>query len=98
MMKEINYELLEKLLSKERVNTYLRLADGNKQKATDLYLENLMQSQIFYAKLHWLKIGLRNAVNRQLSQKYGSEWYNNPNIGLNEKDKSQIQKAKNNLE
>lgn len=41
MMKEINYELLEKFLSTERVNTYLRLADGDKQKAANLYIENL---------------------------------------------------------
>lgn len=97
MLKEINYELLEKFLSIERVNTYLRLADGNKQKAADLYIENLKQCQFLYAKLHWLEIGLRNAINRQLSQKYGNEWYNNPHIGLFEKEQSQLQKAKESL-
>lgn len=98
MLKEVNYKLLEKFLSTERIGTYLCLADDNRQKTIDLYIENLKQCQIFYAKLHWLEIGLRNAINSQFSQKYGVEWFNNPHIGLNEKDKSQIQKAKNNLE
>ncbi len=98
MLEEINYEALENFLSVDRMATYLRLANSNKEKAIVLYQENLKQCQIFYAQLHWLEIGLRNAINFQLSKKYGDAWFDNANIGLNEKDKSQIQKAKKNLE
>jgi len=98
MLKNADYKMLENFLSTERLHTYLRLAEGNERKAIDLYVENLRQCQIFYFKLHWLEIGLRNVINRQLSEKYGDQWFNNPRIGLNEKDKLQIQKAKNNLE
>jgi hypothetical protein len=98
MLKHIDYETLAHILSAERLATYLRMAGGNNQKAADLYIENLKQCQVFYGKLHWLEIGLRNAMNRQLSQKYGIEWFNSPHIGLNEKDISQIQKAKEQLQ
>ena len=94
MLKNINYELLEKFLSAERVGTYLRLADGDKHKASDLYIKNLEQCQFLYVKLHWLEIGLRNAINRQLSQKYGIEWFDNQHIGFAEKEQSQLKKAR----
>lgn len=97
MLKHINYDTLARFLSAERLATYLRAAENNQKQATDLYIENLDQSRVLYSKLHWLEVGLRTAMNRQLSQKYGAEWFHNPHIGLNEKDISQIEKAKEQL-
>jgi hypothetical protein len=97
MLKHLHYGTLARFLSEERLATYVRAAAENKEKAADLYIENLNQSRILYGKLHWLEIGLRNAMNRQLSQKYGEKWFDNQHIGLNEKDISQIAKAKEQL-
>lgn len=94
MLKHLNYDTLAHFLSAERLATYVRAAANNHEKAADLYIENLKQCSILYGKLHWLEVGLRNAMNRELSQKYGAEWFDNPHIGLNEKDISQIEKAK----
>ena len=77
-MPHIRFTLLEDFLSAARLSTYLRLAQGNKEEAADLYIENLNQCQIYHTRLHWLEIGLRNAVNRQLSNRYGEDWYNSP--------------------
>lgn len=94
MLGPIDYETLARFLSPERLTTYLREAQEDKQKAIDLYIENLNQCRILYGQLHWLEIGLRNAINRELSHRYGHDWYDNPQTSLNEKDTSQIQKAK----
>jgi hypothetical protein len=93
----LSFDLLEHFISPERLNTYVRLANGNKEKAADLYIENLNQCQIFYTTLHWLEIGLRNAMNRELSGKYGLEWFDDPYVSLGEKEKAQIIKAKEHL-
>lgn len=98
MQEENNYSIMESFLSVDRMNKYLRLTDGDKYKAADLYMQNLNKCQVLYTRLHWLEIGLRNAVNYQLSQKYGHEWFNSSSIGLGEKEQAQIQKAKNNLQ
>ena len=57
MLEQIQYETLAGFLSPERLATYLREAKDDKQKAVDLYIENLNQSRMLYSKLHWLEIG-----------------------------------------
>jgi hypothetical protein len=97
MLKLLNYDALARFLSTERLATYLRMTANNSQKAADLYIENLKECQKLYEKLHWLEIGLRNAINRELSQKYGHEWFDNPSVGLGLKEQGQIAKAKEHL-
>jgi len=96
-MRHIDYTLLERFLSTDRLSTYMRLAGNDKQKAADLYLENLNQCQIFHTRLHWLEIGLRNAMNRQLVRRCGDNWFDDPLIGLGEIEQQQIHKAKDTL-
>lgn len=91
------YDLLAHFLSAERLNTYLRMAGGDKPKAAGLYLQNLQECQHFYAGLHWLEVGLRNAVHRELTACYGAAWYDNPKLGLGAKEQAQIEKAKEHL-
>jgi hypothetical protein len=93
----MDYEILKRFLSSDRLATYLRMANGQAENAADLYIKNLLESQNLYAKLHWLEIGMRNAINRELSMKYGAEWFDNPHLGLGEREQSHIQKAKDHL-
>lgn len=94
MLKHYNYDILAHFLSPDRLATYMRKAQHDKEKAAELYIENLNQCSLLYGKLHWLEVGLRNAMNRKLSQKYGGAWFDSPHIGLTDKDISQIEKAK----
>ncbi len=73
------------------------MAQGNRQKAVESYLENLGQSQNLYLKLHWLEIGLRNTINRQLTSLHGEMWFLSEALGLGVIEKQQIQKAIENL-
>lgn len=94
MQHEIPYGTLARFLSVERLGKYLQMAQGRPDEAARLYMENLNQCQLLYAKLHWLEIGLRNAVNHQLVQKYGDMWFDNPHVGLGIKEQQQIDKAR----
>jgi Abi-like protein len=93
-MPHIPFDILESFISHERLGTYVRMASGSKEKAADLYIENLNQCQILHTRLHWLEIGLRNAMNKQLSFKYGKDWYDNAGMGLEAIEQQQIRKAK----
>ena len=93
----LSFDFLEHFISPQRLKTYIHLAEGNKEKAADLYIDNLNKCRHFYTQLHWLEIGLRNAMNRELSGKYGTEWFDNPHVSLGEKEQAQIQKAKDHL-
>jgi hypothetical protein len=39
-MVEKHIEILEEYLSKDRISTYLKLANGNREKAIELYIKN----------------------------------------------------------
>lgn len=97
MMKDLDYPTLERYLSAQRLETYLRLAQHDRAKAIELYQHNIERSQAFYATMHWLEVGLRNAMHQQLSQHYGEHWYDNAAAILSDKDAAQISKAKDNV-
>ena len=78
----MEFEILENAISKERLNSYLNLAEGNKKKAVELYFYNLELCKALYNNLHWLEIILRNAINRIFIQDYNKSWYENPNINF----------------
>lgn len=67
---------LEEVISLERLSTYLRASNGNKQIALKLYLWNSEISAAFYLPLQGLEVALRNALHSALSRKYGNgHWY-----------------------
>jgi len=96
-MQKIPHNILEKFLSIERLGKYLSMAGNDHAKAVSLYLENLNKCQTLYINLHWLEIGLRNAINRQLSARFGNEWYNNPKLILEEIEQSHVRNAQDRL-
>ena len=73
---------LEASISRERLGTYLTLAQGNREKALQLYTWNTTVSAAFYGPLQGLEVALRNAIHRQLTRLYGEAWYDNPVVGL----------------
>ena len=64
------------------MSTYLRATGGDREKALHLYTWNTALSAAFYGPLQGLEVALRNALHRQLTERYGAEWYDNPAAGL----------------
>ena len=85
---------LEAALSPERMSTYLRAVRGNREKALRLYTWNTAISAAFYGPLQGLEVTLRNAMHRQLAGYYGSEWYDNPVVGLDTRCLGRIEVAR----
>lgn len=67
---------MSKSLSTARLRRYMRAADGDATTAVQLYRWNLDVCSAFYGPLHWLEIGLRNALHDQLHARYESaQWW-----------------------
>lgn len=86
-MKAFNYDeetinALEATLSVERLSSYLRQSKGNKELALKLYLWNVALSESLYGPLQILEVTMRNSINRELTSKYGDEWYKNQKPAL----------------
>ncbi len=87
---------LEQAFSLERFDRYTQWADGDKEKAFELYALNSAISESFYTPLHVLEIALRNSFHGILSKKFGEFWYEDETIIYgNLRDK--IQKVKTDL-
>jgi hypothetical protein len=66
---------LENVLSPERLATYISLTEGNAERAIRLYLWNAELSESLQMPVHILEVAVRNAIHRQLSFLYGTDWY-----------------------
>lgn len=81
-------------LSPERLSTYLRAVQGNREQALRLYTWNTAMSAAFYGPLQGLEVALRNALHRQLGERYGACWYDNPAAGFDMGCIERIERAK----
>ena len=79
MQRSINFNTLERILSKERLSPYLLKHSNDYQKAIDHYKANIRISEAFYSPIAILEVGLRNNIDFQLQRKYSTtEWFNHP--------------------
>lgn len=68
--------LYEKLFSTERMLKYFRRFPTNDEKAIALYHANISVSEAFYPVLAVFEVALRNSLNRELKDFFGTEdWY-----------------------
>ena len=84
---------IEAALSHERLQPYLDAAGGDRERALRLYLWNTAVSAAFYGPLQGLEVVLRNAIHRQLSERYESVWYANLDAGLDRGALGRIRQA-----
>jgi hypothetical protein len=70
------------VLSPERLAAYVKAAGDDTEKALKLYVWNTGISEALYGPLQVLEVALRNAVNRELCAKYGSDWFRNAKPAL----------------
>jgi len=69
---------IERIISSERLDPYLRYHNQAFDKAVEHYKANIEISEAFYPMLSILEIGLRNNIDYQLTRKYKDEnWFEN---------------------
>jgi len=70
---------IERIISAERLEPYLRHHSGNFEKAVEHYKANIEISETFYPLLSILEIALRNNFDYQLKRKFDDDnWFENP--------------------
>jgi hypothetical protein len=70
--------IVKRIISKERLEPYLKKHNNDLEKALNHYKINILISQSFYPILAVLEVGLRNSIDFQLSQKYNDDkWFDN---------------------
>ncbi len=103
-MHHITRDTLEKFLSKSRLAKFSSMSGSSSfQDCLEIYLLNMQCSAKLYTALSQFEIILRNAINVQLIESYGSTWFLNKNLFFTEHNtasllKSQIQLKEKNKE
>ncbi len=69
---------IERIISIERIEPYLKYHFNNFDKAVKHYKANIEISESFYPLLSILEVGLRNNIDYQLKQKFSdNSWFEN---------------------
>ena len=88
-------EELESTLSRERLQTFLRaVPNREREEAIRLYIWNIALSSAFYGVLQGLEVTLRNAMHNQLTSRYGSDWYENSRVELDDRATRRVARLK----
>ena len=85
---------LEQALSLERFARYLAWAQGDRERAVDLYILNTQLSECLYIPLQMLEIALRNRIHAVMSAALHDKWYDEPQCQLSSSQAEQVAKAK----
>ncbi|MES2677305.1 MAG: hypothetical protein V4612_03195 [Pseudomonadota bacterium] len=83
--------LLEKYLSKSRLGKYAQIAQSDDlEKILEIYRLNIKYSEKFYSALIQFEVILRNAINQQLINDFGFNWFESESLNFTETQKSLI--------
>jgi len=75
----MNRTAIERIISTERLEPYLKHHSADFEKAINHYKANIEISESFYSLLSILEIGLRNNIDYQLKKKFNdNDWFENP--------------------
>jgi hypothetical protein len=86
-------EALDRWIAPDRLGTYLVAAGGDRPWARRLYLWDRDLAVAFLADIALLEIALRNAMNDQLTRRWGADWYARPDVPLDDRSASQLAAA-----
>jgi hypothetical protein len=76
-----NNTIVERIISRERLEPYLNYHKNDLSKAIAHYKSNILIAESFYPLLAVLEIGLRNSIDYQLTKRFNDkEWYDNKNF------------------
>lgn len=90
-------ECIERIISQERFERYVKWAGGDKKKAIRIYERNTLVSEAFYTPIQGLEIALRNAVHNVLAEEINERWFDPRFKVLVGKEEKMIGDAKNKL-
>jgi hypothetical protein len=68
---------LERSLSRDRLEKYLRDSNGDLDVALTVYERNTRLCEAFYTPLQSLEVCFRNSLHREMSAAYGPDWLTN---------------------
>lgn len=71
-------EKLHRVLSRERMATYIVAAGHDEQRAARLYLWNGQVGEAFHLPIQAVEVGLRNAINEAFTASFGVQWWSAP--------------------
>jgi len=92
-------DAIERLLSKERLLTYVAHAVGDRTRAFRLYTHNLKLSSSLFETIGGLEVALRNSMHLTLAQGFGSEsWYDRVPFRWLHHESASIQRAKDQIQ
>ena len=66
---------LFRVLSPERMATYVTAAGHDHARAAELYLWNARIGEAFHVAIQGVEVGLRNSINSALIAEYGEQWW-----------------------
>jgi len=89
---------LEAALSIERFARYVKWADGDKQRALELYSLNTRLSESLYTPLQALELAFRNRINAVMNAAFSDRWFDVEEIITVVNQRKQIANAKADLE
>lgn len=87
-------QAIKTALSEERLARYLVPTGGDLEKALQLYTWNTQMSCALYGSLQGVEVILRNAINRELTVRYGEDWHLNKPIVFSDQQMERINKVK----
>lgn len=93
----IPYPGIEDALSADRFGTYLGWAQGDRNRAVELYTLNAVLSECLHLPLHMLEVTLRNRVHIVMSEVHGDSWFDMPEHQLNPTQRDMLAKARQDL-
>lgn len=78
------------LLSPARMHPYLAVSAGDWPKALTLYDWNTSISSAFFESLHYLEVGLRNALDRAATERVGDDWLTSDRSRLTKRSRAVV--------
>jgi len=87
------WEALDRAISPARLATYLAESGGDADLARRLYLWDRDISMALLADIAVIEVALRNAMAEALRLTYGSTWFMNPDLALDDRSLRQLQRA-----
>jgi Abi-like protein len=84
---------LERFITRERLTYYLEQGNDDLGEAIRLYELNTRLSAVLYGPVQGLEVLVRNAMNEQLSVRFGDDWHDLRTIRLAAPQQDDVQKA-----
>lgn len=88
---------LERSVTPVRLSTYVAAAGGDVRRGRELYIWDRDLSAAFFRDLAILEVALRNAMNDRLTERWGDDWYANPEVPLDDRSTRQLNAAWNRI-